>query len=584
MTESSSHNVSATDLDAAAALLRGRLRKAPAPGAADSSIPRAPRDRALPSSPAQERLWVLDRIRPGSTEYLVPIALALEGPLDREAMEKALGRVVDRHEILRTRYEPDTEGRPVQVVEDHVHVPLEWDDLSSLAEEDRNRTLDKLIEQDTGTPFDLADGPVLRARAVRLGPLSHMLLVVVHHIAVDGWSAGVLVDDLSDFYRAGADADGPGEPVVQYADFAAWQRARLDGERAGRGLEYWLRQLADLPALELPLDRPRPEVWDPEGASVEFEIGAELAGRVEAWGAAHGATAFMSYLACFQVLVRSYTGQDDFAVGTPVAGRDHREVERTLGVFLNTLPLRADLSGAPSFRELLERTRETVIEAFDHQEVPFERMVSELVTARDLGRNPLFQTAFVFQNYEPVRFAADGLMGGETSVPYRTAKFDLGWTMEPRADGGVTGTATFPTAMFDPATVRRMADHYLLLLDRAVTAPETRITEGLRLSAEDHALVVRTARTEVECGPSLHEVFAATSGADPGRVAVVVGDVELSYGWVEGRANRIARLLAARGVRRGDLVGVCLSRGVELVPALLGVLKAGAGYVPLDPA
>ncbi|TKK87202.1 amino acid adenylation domain-containing protein [Herbidospora galbida] len=547
-----------------ARLLRDRLRDR---GGRGGGVTPVPRDGALPLSFSQQRLWVLDRLRPGGTDYLVPIVLRLTGELRLPDLRRALGEVVARHEILRTRYVTDPDGNPVQVVDDPA--PIEVEVVSG--------DLDALLKEEGARRFDLETGPVLRAKVIEVGPDDNVLAVVVHHIAMDGWSSGVFVRDLAAAYASSGLAPLP----IQYADFAAWQRERVSGPRLESGLAHWLKALDGLPPLELPADRPRPAVWDSLGDTVTFTIPAATARRVTALGRDHRATPFMTYLAVFWALLSRYSGRHDFAVGTPVAGRTRTEIEDLVGVFINMLVLRADLSGDPTFGEVLDRARETAISAYEHQEVPFERLAGALAVDHDLSTHPLFQVNFVMQTTEPIRFEAGGLTGAELPVISQGAKFDLTWTLEELADGSLAGEATFATALFTRATIDRMTAHYLRLLD--VVAEETRLGDLPLLTPEEHELLVRGPAGTAPAAPCLHERFAEQARRTPDAVALRAGDVEMTYRDLDLRANRLANHLLTKGLGREDLVGVCLRRDANTIVAILGVLKAGCAYLPIDP-
>ncbi|SFX77633.1 amino acid adenylation domain-containing protein [Streptomyces atratus] len=555
-----------------AQLLRDRLRqRAPEQAAHGLDIPVAPRNGSLPLSFAQRRLWVLDQLRPGGTEYLVPLVFRLTGPAAEADIRGALNELVRRQEILRTRYTVDEDGEPAQTIDPPSAVDLLTDDFTGASPSE----LDDLLYAESSRPFDLATGPVLRARLIRLAPEEHVLAITVHHIAVDGWSGSLLARELA----ALCAGESLPEPRLQYADFAAWQRAHASDERLDRELEYWVGQLRDLPALELPTDRTRPALWEPSGATVTFEIPAALARRAGALAGAQRATPFMVYLAVFWSLLHRYTGQSDFAVGSPIAGRTHADTQDLIGLFLNTLVLRADLSGDPSFTELLRRARVTAVDAYAHQDVPFERVVDALVVDRDLATHPLVGVNFVLQNNEPFRFEAGALTGELIPLEQRHAQFDLTWALEEHADGSVTCSVTFPHSLTDARTVRRMGEHYVRLLDAAVGQPGTRISE-LPLVSQDEARRP-TGPAPATC---LHERFAEQAAQRPHAVALTCDGEHLTYGELDARANRLAHVLRAAGAGREDLVGICLRRGIDLIVTVLATLKAGAAYLPLDPA
>ncbi|MFF9352045.1 amino acid adenylation domain-containing protein [Streptomyces sp. NPDC014734] len=573
-----------------AQLLRQRLRGAAVPVPSDG-IARAPRGGPLPLSFAQQRLWVLDQLGPGSTTYLMTAALRLRGPLDVRALRGALGALVARHEVLRTRY-PVIDGDPVQVIDAPAPVDLVEEDLTGSAPKDRARRLAAL-----GTsgrqPVDLAEGPVLRAVLARREAEDHTLFVTVHHIAADGWSEDLLVRELTDGYRrlTGPERPAPGPPALQYADFALWQRERLTEKRLEDGLGYWRERLAGLAPLELPTDRPRPAVRDETGAVAPFTVPAEAAARLSRLAREHGATPFMAALAAFQVLLSRYTGSTDIAVGTPVSGRDRAETQEMLGLFLNTLVLRTDLSGDPGFAEVLTRLREGALDDYGHQEVPFERLVNALAPERGPSRTPLFGAMFLWEGADGQGPGGADDSGTGTLVVERqavgetTAKFDLTLSVTERADGSLSGGLNYATALFDPATAARMADHFTRLLAAAVAEPDAPVG-GLELMSgpELYEVVHDWNDTAVRFPPgTLHGLFEARAATTPDAVAVTDEAGTLSYADLDHRADAVAAALRARGAGPGTVTGVCLERSRGLLVALLGILKAGSAYLPLEP-
>lgn len=556
-----------------ARLLRDRLRQRA--GASPSTVvPVVSRAGGVPLSSAQQRLWVLDQLRPGGTDYLVPVVLRLSGPLDATRFARALDALIDRHEVLRTRY-TDRDGTPVQLVEDRADVELIVDDRPD-GDAGHWRAL---VDADAARPFDLGAGPVLRARLIRLAPDDHVFCLVVHHIAVDGWSADILIRDLAALYGA-PDALPP--VTVQHADAVSWLRDRLATPRSGDDTAHWLARLAGLPALELPLDRPRPAIWDPAGDTVRAEIPAAVAQQVARLARERGATPYMVHLAGLWALLGRYSGQRDFAVGTVVSGRTHAALEDVVGVFINMLALRADLSGEPAFADLVDRARDTAVDAFGRPDVPFERLVAELAVDRDLSSHPLFQVNLVW-SAGAGRFEAGELSGTEVPTVSRSAKFDLTWALTERADGSMAVEVTYAQALFDRVTAERMAAHYVRLISAAVAEPHATAATLPLLDQADLAVLLRPAGGATPDGPALHERFAEQARRDPEAVAVRDRGCSLTYGEVDARANRLARRLHDLGIGREDLVGVCLPRGAELVVTLLAILKAGAAYLPCDP-
>jgi natural product biosynthesis luciferase-like monooxygenase protein/amino acid adenylation domain-containing protein/FkbM family methyltransferase len=548
-----------------------------------------PRDGSpLPLSFAQQRLWFIHRLEPDSAAYNLPCALRVRGPLDPGALERALTDVARRHEALRTRF-PERGGVPVQLVEPARPVRLPRVELAGLPGPAREAELSRLAEAEARRPFDLAAGPLLRGIVVRLGEDDAAVLITVHHVVADGWSVGILVREVSALYAAhanGGDARLPDLPV-QYADFAAWQRARLAGEVLERQLAWWRGELRGAPPLlELPADRPRPAAMDGAGRRVDFRVDAAVAAGVRALARREGATPFMALLAAWQLLLARSSGREDVVVGTPVAGRDRLETEGLIGFFVNTLPLRADLSGEPTFGELLRRVRARTLEAYAHQELPFDRLVEELAGERSRAHAPIFQAVFALRPAE----AGEPRLGEAevTSMPVAgvSAKFDLSLALAEDADGTLAGGLEYATALRDPATAARMAAHYATLLAGIVADPGARAralplmdaAERRRVLAEGHG------PERAEAAECVHELIARQAERTPDAPALVFRGAALTYAELDRRANRLAHRLRALGVGPEARVGVCLERTPELVAALLAVLRAGGAYVPLDPA
>ncbi|MFG2011659.1 amino acid adenylation domain-containing protein [Micromonospora sp. NPDC048868] len=562
------------------ALLAGR---APDRSPANPSAPQRPTG-PLPLSYPQQGVWLLDQIRPGGAEYVVPFSWRLTGPLDPVALRDAWREVVRRHEVLRTRYRV-VDGRPSQVVGPPEPVELPVVDLTGCAPSQRRERLDALIRDEAGTPFDLGRDAPLRVRLVRLAEDEHVMVLVAHHIAFDGWSVGVLARELGALYPAlvAGEPSPLAPPPIQYADFAVRQRDRAAG-LTGQ-LDHWRDRLAGLVPLELPTDRPRPPVQDPRGATLPFTVPADLGRALASIGRRHRATPFMVLLAVFQVLLARYTGQTDVAVGTPVAGRTRPEVQDLIGYFVNTLVLRTDLSGEPTFVEVLARVRETVLDAQSHQDVPFERIVDALSPERDLSRNPLFQTMFVMQNATAADFAGAGLRARQVPTLWHTAKFDLTMQVTEEADGSFSGVVEYATALFDDATARRLAGHYQRLLSAVAADPDAPVTRLPLLTDAETAQLSAWNDTAVEHPRHtlLHRLIEAQVDATPDAVAVLDDDEELTYAQLDARANRLAHRLIALGAGPERIVAVSARRRVALAVALVAVLKTGAAYLPLDP-
>jgi len=547
------------------------------------------RDTAPPLSHAQGRLWFLDRMEPGSPFYNVPAALRLSGALDTGALERALAEVVRRHESLRTTF-TEADGVAAQVIAPFAGFTLPVADLSSLDADAREAEARRQVADEAVAPFDLAAGPLFRAGLLRLGDHEHVLLLTMHHIVSDGWSMGILFRELSALYEAYASGGVSPLPglVVQYADFAAWQRRQLDeGDGMERQLAWWKARLSGAPALlELPADRPRPAAQSYRGAYERMEIPEALLDRLQALGRGEGATLFMVLLGAFQVLLGKYAGSDDVVVGSPIAGRTRREVEALIGFFVNTLVVRTDLSGDPTFRELLRRVREVTLGAYEHQEVPFEKLVAELQPERSLSHSPLFQVMFTLQTADAPGLHLPGVRVAGVSPALVTTKFDL--TLFLAADGrGVSGAMGFNTDLFDRATIQRMLGHLHRVLEQVAGEADVRLSR-LRLAGDDERRTVVEEWNRVEgaypADRPLHRMFEAQAARAPGALALTFASTSLTYGELNARANRLAHHLARRGVRPETRVALCLERGTEMVVAILAVLKAGGAYVPLDPA
>jgi amino acid adenylation domain-containing protein len=549
----------------------------------------SPRRGDLPLSFAQQRLWILDRMEPGSPAYHVPVVLEVVGPLAVAALAHSLGEVVRRHEALRTTF-GEGEGEPVQRIAPRMPVGLPAVDLSRLAAAGRGEAARELARREARRSFDLARGPLLRAVLLRLGAAEHRLLVTVHHVVFDGWSMGVLVREVGALYRAFA--AGQASPLpdlpLQYADYAAWQRSWLAGEVLESQLAYWRRELpAAGEELELPADRPRPATRSLRGALVTFALPAELTAALRRLGREEGATLFMTLLAAFCALLGRCSGQRRLLVGSPIAGRNRVEWEGLIGFFVNTLVLAGDLAGDPPFAELLARVRRAALGAYAHQDLPFERLVEELHPSRDLSRTPLFQVMFALQNAPAEPLDLPGLECRVLEVDAGTARVDLMLSMV--EDGGsLRGTLEYATDLFDASTVGRLARHLSQLLAGAAAAPGRRLSAlPLLAAAERHQLAREWNDTGEGSGGGaavLHRLVAAQAARTPEACALLWGAEHVSYGGLARRAGSGARRLRRLGVGPEVLVGVALERRPAMVEALLAVLAAGGAYLPLDPA
>ncbi|MEU8977229.1 amino acid adenylation domain-containing protein [Streptomyces sp. NPDC048309] len=562
-----------------------RARLAGARRGRRAALRRADRDGPLALSHGQQQMWFLSRLDPDSWEYSVPVVLRLRGPLDVEALRRGFEALHSRHEILRTRYRLDG-AEPVQLIGPPGPFDLPVDDLTDLDDPtERERRALSLAEAEPGRPFDLERDRPLRARLIRLADDDHILAVVLHHVACDEWSVGLLLSELSSVYgEFTAGRPDPLAPVdFQYADYAAWQRSRLADGTLDPQLTYWREQLAGITPLEVPADRPRPATRSWAGDAVPVTLPAALTERLRALGSAHGATLFTTLLTGYQALLARCTGRTDIPVGTVVSGRGRPELEQLVGYAINTLVLRGRWDGDPSFRTLLDGSRATVLDALDHQEYPFARLVDELQPERDMSRTPLCQVAFTLHQERTEAFRLPGVVAEPLRAPSRVSRFDLTLQLGERADGSVHGTLEYSTALYDRATAERLARHYVGLLESAAAHPDRALSLLDLLDDTDLAVLAPAPRSFPAPDRCVHEVFEERVAATPDATAVVLGGQRLSYAELDARANRLAHHLGELGAGPDQLVGVSLDRGIDLVPTLIGVLKSGAAYLPLDP-
>ncbi|MEA2172453.1 MAG: hypothetical protein QOD00_45, partial [Blastocatellia bacterium] len=513
-------------------------------------------------------------------------AVRLAGSLNVAAVEEALNEILRRHEALRTRF-CEVDGRAAQVIEPWQRLSLGVENLGTLAETEREAEMLRLAREEAHRPFDLSSGPLLRARLLRMGDDEHVVLLTIHHIVGDEWSMGVMVRELAALYES-FDAGKPSplpELMVQYADFAAWQRGWFQGEVAESQLDYWRGQLDGMPTLEMPVDKPRPSLQTYEGATLSFELSPVASDALAALSRREGVTLFMSLLAVFQTLLHRYTGQDDIVLGTPIAGRSRLQIESLIGFFVNTLVLRGRLDGNPTFRELLRRTREMALGAYAHQDLPFEKLVEELQPERDLSRTPLFQTVFVLQSDPVEKLDLPGLKLNSLRLDSEMAKFDLLLSMVEGAES-LQGFLNYNTELFEHSTIKRMVGHFQTLIESILANPDARLSDLQWLtSSETEQLVREWNETEIEYPDELclHQLFERQAELSPHAVAVVFQDEQISYAELNRKANQLARYLQTIGVGPESLVGICVERGLEMIVGLLGILKAGGAYLPLDP-
>jgi amino acid adenylation domain-containing protein len=547
----------------------------------------APRDRNLPMSSAQRRLWFLDRLAPNNAFYNIAEAYRFGGPLQAAALEDTLNEIISRHESLRTTF-AEEDGELVQVVAPARRLLLALFDPSLLPDGEGAEEARRLAAEEARQPFDLRQGPLVRATLLRLREDEHLLLLTLHHIVADGWSLGLLLEELSALYNARVAGEEPALPElpVQYADYAEWQRGCVQGELLEVELGYWRRKLGLAPAaLDLPADRPRPPAQSFHGASHSFHIPAPVARSLGELSRREAATMFMTLLTAFKALLARYSGQEDIVVGSVTANRNRSEVERLIGFFVGTIVLRTDLSGDPTFREMLGRVRETTLGAYTHQDVPFERIVEELAPERDLSRAPLFQVMFSMQDTPGRAPSFRGLEFAPVWVEGGTSKFDLELLMG-EAEDGIAGTIEYSTDLFNHETVERMALHLQTLLGAVTAAPDTRLSM-LPLSTPDESarVLVEFNKTYADYPRErcFTQLFETQAGRTPDAVAVACAGERLTYEQLNRRANSAARLLAEQGVSSGTLVALLADRSVEFLTAILAIFKAGGAYLPLDP-
>jgi acyl carrier protein len=546
------------------------------------------RDKDPPLSFAQQRLWFLDQLEPHNFLYNIPLAVKVSGSLGLPLFKRSLEEIVRRHEVLRTTFCAH-DGQAVQIITTAQAIALPLIDLSTLAEAEQQRLVQLLSREEAASPFDLAHGPLLRTTVLRLAETEHIVLLTMHHIISDAWSMNLLVNEVATLcqaYSRGEETPLP-ELAVQYADYAVWQREWLQGEVLAEQLAYWREQLGEeLPVLELPTDFPRPVVQSHRGSYVEFVLPAEVTRGLQELSRRESVTMFMTLLAGFAVLLSRYANQQEVAIGAPIAGRTQLAVESLIGFFVNTLVLRVGLEGESSFVELLEHVREVTLGAYAHQDVPFEKLVEELQPERNLSRSPLFDVMFIWQEGEAERLALPDLTFAwiKDESGERSAKFDLTLTMQANGEQ-LHGVIEYKTDLFKTETIKRMVEHFQVLIAEVVDHPEWKLNQYALMSGSERRLILRQwndTHRDYEEKACLHQLFERQAASQPEIEALISGEVRLSYGDLNRRANQLAHHLLALGVGPESRVGVMLERSIELVISLLGILKAGAAYVPLD--
>ena len=554
----------------------------------DKSIHRRQDSENIPLSFTQQRLWILDQLAPGSAVYNTSAVFQISGQLDVERLEKSLNEIVKRHEALRTIFLTD-QDTPVQVILPPVYQKVQVAHLLDLREAQREKELWRMVSRQTQKPFDLTKDILLRASLLQLEDTKHVLILVAHHIASDGWSKGVLYRELSLLYKSFSSEKASPLPElpVQYADFAVWQRQRMNGENLVNQLAYWRDQLAGATHfLELPTDHPRPATQAFKGARYSWTLPLSLVAALKKLSQKEGVTLFMLLLSGFKVLLYRYTGQVDVSVGTAIANRTQSEIENLIGFFANTLVLRTELSGNPPFRTILDRVRTVCLGAYAHQDMPFEKLVEEIQPERTLSYSPLFQVMLILQNTPRTPLELDGLELTSLEVDNRVARFDVTLSMTEQ-EGGLDGVWEYDTALFNEATIERMASHFQILLEGIVADPEQSISElPLLPEMERQHLLVNwnDTKTDYPRNTFFYQLFEQQVLLNPSRIAVEYGDNHISYDELNCKANQLAHYLRDVGVGPNVLVGLFVDRSIEMMVGLLGILKAGGAYVPLDPA
>ncbi|MFA8408516.1 amino acid adenylation domain-containing protein [Burkholderia pseudomallei] len=550
-------------------------------------IPLAPRDGRIALSLAQQRLWFLTQLEGVSEAYHMSGAVRLDGPLNREVLQRALNRIVMRHEALRTCFVRE-EGEPIQVIQPHADLTVSYHDLRE-AEQSEQRAKN-LSQAHASAPFDLSRDLPVRVLLLQLADEAHVVQVVMHHIASDGWSVGVFLQELSALYGSFiAEQDDPLAPLpLQYADYAAWQRRWLASGQLEKQGAFWQTNLSGAPTLlELPTDRPRPPKQSHAGASVEVKLGAALSERVKRLSQRHGVTPYMTLLSSWAAVLGRLSGQEEVVIGSPVAGRNRTEVEALIGFFVNTLALRLDLSSEPTVGELLKRTKAQVLSAQAHQDLPFDQVVERVKPPRSTAHPPLFQVMFVWQNMPAGELTIPGLTIRAVETPLQTAQFELTLSLQEAGDD-IVGHLNYASALFDESTVRRYVTYWCRLLEGMTAGAADQTIVGLPLldEAERKQVVYAWNATERDypIEQCIHQLFEAQVDRKPEAIALTFEGQRLSYAELNARANRLAHYLQGRGVGPDRLVALCAERGIEMVVGLLAILKAGGAYVPLDPA
>ena len=560
----------------------------------DEKIKRHDPSKPCPLSFAQQRLWFLDQLIPNTPLYNIPYAVRMIGTLNVEALRQALDVIVQRHEVLRTTVGADDEGEVFQVISESRSIELAMHDLTDVTDGlSRQTRVEELLQNEARRPFNITTDLMIRAMLVCEADDQHVLLIVMHHIASDGWSLDVLARELEAHYAhfcSGGQADTPALPElpIQYADYAAWQRHRLSGEVLERLLSYWREQLGGAPpSLDLPTDRPRTHIQTFDGRQQRRMLPGELVRALQSLSVQEGATLFMTLLGAFNVLLSRYNGRDDIVLGTPITGRNRTETESLIGFFVNTLAVRIDLSGNPTFRQLLARVRDTMLGALSCNDVPYEKLVEEMDPQRNMSQSPLFQAAIAYHHMPQHTMRLGSLNLQKIDVTTGTSKFDLTLSLT-ETSNGLCALLEYNVGLFDTSTIDHMLGHYHALLESIVCDPDKSIEQMSMMSESEHHQVVVSFNKTATTYPypddnSIHHMFERQVAATPNVIAVVFDEIRLTYSQLNERANALACHLRSLKVEPDTPVGVYMNRSLEMAVAVLGVLKAGGAYLPLDP-
>ncbi|MDR4186349.1 amino acid adenylation domain-containing protein, partial [Bacillus pseudomycoides] len=571
--------------EAKRALLKKRLRGKKINK--DPIIPKRVHQEAIPLSFAQNRLWFFDQLEKESALYNIPITLHLTGNLDIKVLEQSINEIIRRHEILRTTFD-EVENKPVQVINGFQKRSIPCSDLTEYRDEVKKLQMDILIREEACKPFNLKQGPLFRVNLIKINPYEYVLMLNMHHIISDGWSTGIFTKELSKLYEDFSNRRSSSLPElpIQYADFAVWQSEWLQGEVLEKQLSYWKKQLnGDLPILNLPTDRPRPARQTYKGAFIDFALSKDLAEKVRNLSQQEGATEFMTLLAVFKTLIYRYTGQEDILVGSPIANRNYEEIENLIGFFVNTLVIRTPINGSMKFRELLAKVREESLESYSHQDFPFEKLVEVVQPNRDMSTSPIFQVMFVLQNASMKNLEMSGIKIEQLEIHSGTSKFDLTLSMI-EEETILSGSIEYNTELFNQDTIEKMIEHFTLLLEGIVENPNQCLSELPLLTDHEQQMLLEWNETETEYPKDkcFHELFEEQVEKTPDAIAVAFEEEKITYRELNNRANQLAHYLQQCGIGTESLVGLYFERSVEMIVGLMGIWKAGAAYVPLDPS